>query len=98
MQSAISLEGRNMHLVLKRCGRLAVLCAAAVGVASPAHADGFTLVGSDMLALVQAVASQNSCIAYRYDQNGNLITRNNQTFGGATWGSPVFGCFIWTTA
>jgi hypothetical protein len=55
------------------------------------------LVNSELLAAVQAVASQNQCISYVYDHNGNITTKTDFGFGAtATWGSSTFGCFSWT--
>jgi hypothetical protein len=54
-------------------------------------------VNSELLAAVQAVASQNQCISYVYDHNGNITTKTDFGFGAtATWGSSTFGCFSWT--
>lgn len=55
-----------------------------------------TFVNSEVLAILQAVSAQNQCMIYAYDHNGNITARTDQTFGAATWGSSVFGCFTWT--
>lgn len=64
--------------------------------ATPARAQPFSFVHGDLLAALQAVSAQNQCMLYAYDHNGNITARTDQTFGAATWGSSVFGCFKWT--
>ena len=66
--------------------------------AVPAQASGAFFVNTEMLAMLQVMGSQNVCFTYSYDHNGNRLSKDNQTFATTgTWGSSVFGCFIWTT-
>lgn len=61
------------------------------------HADSSGLISSELLAAFQSVASQNQCVSYTYDHNGNITAKVDQTFGASpTWGSSSFGCFTWT--
>jgi hypothetical protein len=88
-----------MRLLLRRRATLLALAGAFQLVAAvPAHATGVFVVNAEMLAMLQVVGSQNVCLTYSYDHNGNRLSRNSQTFAATgTWGSSVFGCFIWTS-
>lgn len=49
-------------------------------------------------ALQLMLISQNMCISYAYDQNGNRL---NQTSSGIPasapmWGSTTYPCFVWS--
>lgn len=73
-----------------------IACAAHLAMAAPARAIGLTLVGGQMLALLQSASSPNLCISYTYDRNGNVLVKTNSTFGAhASWGSSIYGCFVW---
>lgn len=67
--------------------------------AAPASAAGFWLTNTQLLLLMQSVASQNECVSYTFDKNGNVLTKVSQAHGSAAvWGSSVFGCFSWTAS
>jgi hypothetical protein len=42
--------------------------------------------------------TQNTCISFSYDQNGNRMTQttSNTTATAPTWGSSIYPCFVWT--
>jgi hypothetical protein len=84
--------------ILKRIRVRLVAVLLIVNIASPAHASGLLLVGSDISGVLQVLINPNICIAYTYDLNGNRIAQINTGFGsgGATWGSATYGCFSWT--
>ncbi len=88
-----------MRLFSKRRARLfAFLCVFQLIPTTPGKAAGLVLMNSEMLALIQIIGSQNLCITYSYDHNGNIVTRNNLAYGAqGTWGSSVYGCFNWTS-
>jgi len=88
-----------MRLLSRRRATLLAFAGAFQLVAAvPAHASGAFFVNTEMLAMLQVMGSQNICFTYSYDHNGNRLSRNNQTFAATgTWGSSVFGCFIWTS-
>ena len=51
-----------------------------------------------MTSLVEAAGTQNQCLAYSYDPNGNRIAENQRSFDATpTWGSSTFGCFNGTS-
>jgi hypothetical protein len=46
---------------------------------------------------VQSIATQNQCLTYSYDKNGNRQTESALIFGTApVWGAAPYGCFTWT--
>lgn len=47
--------------------------------------------------LVTALYDNGMCVVYSYDQNGNRTSQINSTaVSAATWGTGVWGCFVWT--
>lgn len=83
----------------------AIFCAALAWpmvMGTPAKAGGINislgqLAGSNaMLGVIQMMlASQNQCITYTYDANGNRLGVGRGTLGTATWGSSAYPCFFW---
>jgi hypothetical protein len=54
-------------------------------------------VSNELLAAFQSIASQNQCVIYTYDHNGNITAKIDQPVGASPiWGSAAFGCFLWT--
>jgi YD repeat-containing protein len=52
--------------------------------------------GAHFTGLLGGIGTQNQCLSYTYDKNGNRTSQNNQVFGAtATWGSSTYGCFSW---
>jgi len=49
-------------------------------------------------ALTQTLASQNLCVAFSYDLNGNRTSQSSQApvATGAKWGDSTFPCFFWS--
>lgn len=77
-----------------------------VGLLTPAVAVGQSTNASSQQASVSASAqpaassvatvSQNACVSYTYDANGNRITQaNSQVSVSPAWGSVSFPCFVW---
>ena len=51
---------------------------------------------SVMAALQAMLVSQNMCISYAYDKNGNRATQvNNALPAQAVWGTSSYPCFVW---
>jgi YD repeat-containing protein len=47
--------------------------------------------------LTTAVYDNGLCVAYAYDATGNRTSQSNASASSApTWGSGVWGCFLWT--
>jgi uncharacterized protein (DUF2252 family) len=46
-----------------------------------------------------ASASQNLCISYTYDRNGNRLTQTSAPVETQqpVWGSSKYACFVWST-
>lgn len=50
------------------------------------------------VAMQMMLVSQNLCMSYAYDTNGNRTTQTsgNVTTTGPVWGTSVYPCFIWS--
>ena len=78
--------------------RLTCLASLQLALTSTAQASTGMLFNSSLLVALQSMGSQNICVAYSYDHNGNVTARSNVTFGlQGTWGTAVFGCFTWAS-
>lgn len=44
-------------------------------------------------------AEPKICVRYEYDANGNRVARTTQAVvtSGATWGTALLGCFLWSS-
>lgn len=71
-----------------------------LGVVAPRNGHASVLYTYDQLGRVTTALYDNgTCIAYSYDANGNRLSQTNTASGSPespTWGSGVWGCFIWT--
>ena len=48
--------------------------------------------------LTTALYDNGTCVAYSYDANGNRTSQTTTSSGlpeSPTWGSGVWGCFVW---
>ena len=43
------------------------------------------------------IVTQNMCISYAYDQNGNRLSQTKAAFGAqqSVWGATTYPCFAW---
>lgn len=80
--------------------RLMAVALTSVAVLSPGGADASVNYGYDPGGrLVTARYDNGLCVAYGYDPNGNRTSQTNTisaTPEQPTWGSGVWGCFLWT--
>ena len=44
-----------------------------------------------------AAVTQNMCVIYTYDQNGNRLSQTNATLNTQplAWGATTYPCFVW---
>jgi YD repeat-containing protein len=60
------------------------------------HVNASTSYTYDQLGRLATAHYDNGiCVAYRYDANGNR-TQSIAAASGPTWGSGLWGCFLWT--
>jgi hypothetical protein len=77
---------------------LVALVTAALSIPSTAH-DIASRAMKQVRGTIGAISSDDPCIVYTYDANGNRQTQMITVSGGGmtpTWGTGTWGCFKWT--
>lgn len=78
-------------------GCVIALCVSLM-MGSPANAKpGFIFLITPSIALQGLPTTQDVCLQYLYDQNGNRLSRSASEVPTSqpTWGASVFGCANW---
>jgi YD repeat-containing protein len=78
---------------------LAVPLLVILGSQAASAANGSVAYTYDALGRVTTASYDTGvCLIYTYDANGNRLSQtvNVNTGDAPTWGSGVWGCFIWT--
>jgi len=65
--------------------------------ATPAHATPLPMESAAAI-VAAALQASNVCVHYDYDANGNRTSRTVEEIAGTgtTWGTGVYGCFLWS--
>jgi hypothetical protein len=70
------------------------------GILLPSTTEAAVSYTYDQLGRITTALYDNGlCIVYTYDANGNRTSQTNSASGAPqtpTWGTGVWGCFVWT--
>lgn len=91
---------RQLPLVAVRSARTLAMLLSLTAIGAASAATGSVTYTYDALGRITTARYDTGvCIAYQYDANGNR-TSQSVFVGGSpltpTWGTGVWGCFVWT--